>query len=108
MPRLALTLAACTVASKAIAVWLGRQQMYAADAMAAAISTTAGCSSDSIITSMQPAYYAEDQRRAAVDRSCNEQMELGLAELQYVLNSATYHHSHLMIAQVCIKCKMLQ
>ncbi len=42
-----------------VGIWLHRRQQYEADKMGAAISMTAGCSADSIISYMQRAHLAE-------------------------------------------------
>ena len=58
--RLALALPAALwlVANSVIRIWFPRQQEYEADEVAAAFSKAAGCSRDSILTSMQRAYCA--------------------------------------------------
>ncbi len=89
LPRLVLTVATCRIASKAIiSTWLPRQQEYEADAAAANISTAAGCSPDSILTSMRRAYYAADVNRAAALRTCNQRMKPSLAQLQWHLRDS--------------------
>ena len=55
---LALPAALWKFADSIIHIWLPRQQEYEADEVAAAFSTAAGCSPDSILTSMQRAYCA--------------------------------------------------
>ena len=55
---LALPAALWKVASSIIHTWLRKRQEYEADEVAAIISTAAGCSPDSILTSMQRAYCA--------------------------------------------------
>ena len=55
---LALPAAVWKIAGSIIRTWLPRQQEYEADEVAAVTSTAAGCSPESILTSMQRAYCA--------------------------------------------------
>ena len=100
------------VANSIIRTWLPRQQEYEADEVAAAFSTAAGCSPESILTSMQRAYCATATEpyaaamKVASDRNRRNFMSL----LQQVLpNVDVPHDSVLDDAEAqCLKSDVLK
>jgi len=68
-------------------IWLHRHQVYEADAIAAAICTTAGSSPDSVLTSMQRAYCAaaSTPERTLLHHVCKQRVQGHLVKLQSLL-----------------------
>ena len=67
--------------------WLHRQQVYEADAIAPAISMSSGVKPDTVLTSMQRAYYADESvpSKTALQLVRKQRIQWHLAKLQSLL-----------------------